>query len=85
MANKINNRRYSINNRWNKYPKQSLYPTIRQPYTFISWHNIRHVIEMADPKSSENGTPGLFYRTAIKVNFIWTLQFCIWPSILFGG
>lgn len=30
MANKINDRRYSINNRWNKYPKQSLYPTIRQ-------------------------------------------------------
>ena len=48
MANKINDRRYSINNRWNKYPKQSLYPTIRQPYTFISWHHIRHVIEMAD-------------------------------------
>ena len=30
MANKINDRRYSINNRWNKYPKQSLYPTIWQ-------------------------------------------------------
>ena len=30
MANKINNRRYSINNRWNKYRKQSLYPTICQ-------------------------------------------------------
>ena len=30
MANKINDRRYSINNRWNKYPKQSLNPTFRQ-------------------------------------------------------
>ena len=29
-----------------KTPKQSLYPTIRQPHTFISWHHIRH-IEMA--------------------------------------
>lgn len=47
MANKINDRRYSINNRWNKYPKQSLCLTIRQPYAFISWHHIRHVIEMA--------------------------------------
>lgn len=30
MANKINDRRYSINNRWNKYRKQSLNPTFRQ-------------------------------------------------------
>ena len=29
-----------------KTPKQSLYPTIRQPNSFISWHHIRHIIEM---------------------------------------
>ena len=44
---KIDNREYCVQQTGQEYPKQSLYPTIRQPNTFIPWHHIRHIIEMA--------------------------------------
>ena len=43
----IDNRNDRIKETRQEYPKQSLYPTIRQPNSFISWHHIRHIIEMA--------------------------------------
>ena len=46
-CNKIYNRNDRIKETRQEYPKQSLYPTIRQPNTFIPWHHIRHIIEMA--------------------------------------
>ena len=44
---KIDNRNDHIKETRQEYPKQSLYPTIRQPHTFIPWHHIIHIIEMA--------------------------------------
>ena len=46
-CNKIYNRNDRIKETRQEYPKQSLYPTIWQPNSFISWHHIRHIIEMA--------------------------------------
>ena len=40
-CDKIDNRNNRIKKTRQEYPKQSLYPTIRQPNSFISWHHIR--------------------------------------------
>ena len=50
-CDKIDNRDDRIKETRQEYPKQSHYPTIWQPHTFIPWHHIRHIIEMA----SEDG------------------------------
>ena len=44
---KIDNWNDSIKGTRQEKPKKDLHPTIRQPYTFIPWHHIRHIIEMA--------------------------------------
>ena len=56
---KIDNRNDRIKETRQENPKQSLYPTIWQPHTFIPWHHIRHIIEMASESNHQLSQAGL--------------------------
>ena len=84
---KIDNREYCVQQTRQEYPKQSLYPTIRQSNSFISWHHIRHIIEMVSEdfyvfilRNFLFATSWFLFFSEALVLWLYILFFWDWPA-----